>query len=115
MKQRRFCGLPDRPRESGLGDRTSTGADRERCDTCGKDRARARDGGRGANDDAEHCRQIGLHGLELIDAIAARKNGQPVNILTHCNAGWLACVDYGSATLRFTRRTIAASRFMFGG
>ena len=51
-----------------------------------------------ANDDAEHCRQIGLHGLELIDAIAVRKNGQPVNILTHCNAGWLACVDYGSAT-----------------
>jgi methylthioribose-1-phosphate isomerase len=51
-----------------------------------------------ANDDAEHCRQIGLHGLELIDAIAARKTGQPVNILTHCNAGWLACVDYGSAT-----------------
>jgi methylthioribose-1-phosphate isomerase len=51
-----------------------------------------------ANEDAEHCRQIGLHGLELIDAIAARKNGQPVNILTHCNAGWLACVDYGSAT-----------------
>ena len=51
-----------------------------------------------ANKDAEHCRQIGLHGLELIEAIAARKNGQPVNILTHCNAGWLACVDYGSAT-----------------
>jgi methylthioribose-1-phosphate isomerase len=51
-----------------------------------------------ANDDAEHCRQIGLHGLELIHAIAAGKNGQPVNILTHCNAGWLACVDYGSAT-----------------
>ena len=51
-----------------------------------------------ANDDAEHCRQIGMHGLELIDAIAARKNGRPVNILTHCNAGWLACVDYGSAT-----------------
>jgi len=73
--------------ESGLGDRTSTGADRERCDTCGKDRARARDGDAAANDDAEHCRQIGLHGLELIDAIAARKNGQPVNILTHCNAG----------------------------
>ena len=51
-----------------------------------------------ANEDAEHCRQIGLHGLELIDTIAARKKGQPVNILTHCNAGWLACVDYGSAT-----------------
>ena len=51
-----------------------------------------------ANDDAEHCRQIGLHGLDLVRAISARKNGQPVNILTHCNAGWLACVDYGSAT-----------------
>ncbi len=51
-----------------------------------------------ANDDAEHCRQIGLHGLDLVREIAGRKNGQPVNILTHCNAGWLACVDYGTAT-----------------
>ena len=34
----------------------------------------------------------------LIEAIAARKPGQPVNILTHCNAGWLATVDYGTAT-----------------
>jgi len=51
-----------------------------------------------ANEDAEHCRQIGLHGLELIREIASRKSGQPVNILTHCNAGWLAFVDYGSAT-----------------
>ena len=51
-----------------------------------------------ANEDAEHCRQIGLHGLELIREIARRKSDQPVNILTHCNAGWLAFVDYGSAT-----------------
>ena len=51
-----------------------------------------------ANEDAEHCRQIGLHGLELVREIAARKNGEPVHILTHCNAGWLACVDYGTAT-----------------
>jgi methylthioribose-1-phosphate isomerase len=51
-----------------------------------------------ANDDAEHCRRIGLHGLDLVREIAARKNGGPVNILTHCNAGWLACVDYGTAT-----------------
>ena len=51
-----------------------------------------------ADEDAEHCRQIGLHGLELIEQIANRKNGQPVNVLTHCNAGWLACVDYGTAT-----------------
>jgi methylthioribose-1-phosphate isomerase len=51
-----------------------------------------------ANEDAEHCRQIGVHGFELIHEIAHRKNGQPVNVLTHCNAGWLAFVDYGSAT-----------------
>jgi methylthioribose-1-phosphate isomerase len=41
---------------------------------------------------------IGRHGLPLIEAIAARKPGQPVNILTHCNAGWLATVDVGTAT-----------------
>jgi methylthioribose-1-phosphate isomerase len=42
---------------------------------------------------------IGRHGLPLIEAIAARKRpGEPVNILTHCNAGWLATVDLGTAT-----------------
>jgi methylthioribose-1-phosphate isomerase len=46
----------------------------------------------------ENCRQIGMHGLKLIEAISNEKNGAPVNILTHCNAGWLACVDYGTAT-----------------
>ena len=51
-----------------------------------------------ANEDAEHCREIGEHGLELIRQVASRKNGRPVNVLTHCNAGWLACVDYGTAT-----------------
>ena len=51
-----------------------------------------------ANEDAEHCRQIGVHGLELIEQIASRKNGHPVNVLTHCNAGWLEFVDHGSAT-----------------
>ncbi len=51
-----------------------------------------------AQEDAEHCRLIGEHGLSLIEAIAQRKPGQPVNVLTHCNAGWLAFVDYGSAT-----------------
>jgi methylthioribose-1-phosphate isomerase len=51
-----------------------------------------------ANEDAEHCRRIGVHGLELIKQIASRKKGQPVNVLTHCNAGWLAFVDHGSAT-----------------
>ena len=51
-----------------------------------------------ADEDVEHCRRIGLHGYELLQRIAERKGGQPVNVLTHCNAGWLAFVDYGSAT-----------------
>ncbi|MCA0241091.1 MAG: S-methyl-5-thioribose-1-phosphate isomerase [Proteobacteria bacterium] len=42
---------------------------------------------------------IGRHGLPLLQAVAARKpRGQPVNVLTHCNAGWLATVDWGTAT-----------------
>ena len=42
---------------------------------------------------------IGRHGLKLIEAIAAKKkNGERVNVLTHCNAGWLATVDWGTAT-----------------
>jgi methylthioribose-1-phosphate isomerase len=52
-----------------------------------------------ADEDVELNRGIGRHGLEIIRAIAARKKpGEPVNILTHCNAGWLATVDYGTAT-----------------
>lgn len=51
-----------------------------------------------ADEDAEHCRRLGQHGLALIAAMAQRKPGQRVNILTHCNAGWLAFVDFGSAT-----------------
>jgi methylthioribose-1-phosphate isomerase len=50
-----------------------------------------------SDSEEERCRQIGEHGLGLIHEIACRKKGR-VNILTHCNAGWLACVDYGSAT-----------------
>ena len=50
-----------------------------------------------ADEDEEHCRMIGQHGLDLIEQVARRKNGKPVNVLTHCNAGWLAFVDYGSA------------------
>ena len=51
-----------------------------------------------ADEDVEICRKIGVNGLGLIEAIAADKNGAPVNILTHCNAGWLATVDWGTAT-----------------
>jgi methylthioribose-1-phosphate isomerase len=50
-----------------------------------------------ANEDAKSCRAIGLHGLSIIEGIE-RKKKQTVNLLTHCNAGWLAFVDYGSAT-----------------
>jgi methylthioribose-1-phosphate isomerase len=51
-----------------------------------------------ADDDAEHCRMIGQHGLELIRQLTRKKAGKRMNVLTHCNAGWLAFVDYGSAT-----------------
>lgn len=50
-----------------------------------------------AQEDIDFCRRIGEHGKKLIEEIAEKKNGQPVNILTHCNAGWLAFTDYGSA------------------
>ena len=51
-----------------------------------------------ADEDAAACRAIGEHGLPLIRTISKRKAGKPVNVLTHCNAGWLAFVDHGSAT-----------------
>jgi methylthioribose-1-phosphate isomerase len=51
-----------------------------------------------ADEDAEFCRNIGLQGVKLIETISKRKNGAVVNILTHCNAGWLAFVDFGTAT-----------------
>lgn len=51
-----------------------------------------------ADEDVHFCRRIGEHGLGIIREISSNKGGAPVNILTHCNAGWLAFVDYGSAT-----------------
>ena len=48
-------------------------------------------------EEREHCQRIGEHGVGLIKDIHA-KTGRTVNILTHCNAGWLACIDYGTAT-----------------
>ncbi|CAA0124277.1 Methylthioribose-1-phosphate isomerase [BD1-7 clade bacterium] len=49
------------------------------------------------DEDVAACETIGEFGADLIAAIAQRKNGQTVNILTHCNAGWLATVDWGTA------------------
>jgi methylthioribose-1-phosphate isomerase len=52
-----------------------------------------------AEDDVAINQGIGRHGLVLIEAVARRKKaGERVNVLTHCNAGWLATVDWGTAT-----------------
>ena len=52
-----------------------------------------------ADEDVAINRAIGRNGLAIIRSLAAKKKpGEPVNILTHCNAGWLATVDYGTAT-----------------
>jgi methylthioribose-1-phosphate isomerase len=52
-----------------------------------------------AEEDVAINQAIGSHGLKLIEAIAPRKKpGEAINILTHCNAGWLATVDWGTAT-----------------
>jgi methylthioribose-1-phosphate isomerase len=51
-----------------------------------------------ADEDAEFCRCIGEHGVKLLEDIYRQKNQQTLNVLTHCNAGWLAFVDYGTAT-----------------
>jgi len=50
-----------------------------------------------ADEDVAMSEAIGRNGLEIIRGIAARKPDETVNILTHCNAGWLATVDYGTA------------------
>ena len=50
------------------------------------------------DEDVAICRAIGDHGLAIIRDIAATKPGEPVNVLTHCNAGWLATIDWGTAT-----------------
>jgi methylthioribose-1-phosphate isomerase len=49
------------------------------------------------DEDVETCRRIGEHGLAVLREAAAQKRGERLNVLTHCNAGWLACVDWGTA------------------
>ncbi len=51
-----------------------------------------------AGEDVTINQGIASHGLALIEAAARQKPGEPVNVLTHCNAGWLATVDWGTAT-----------------
>ncbi|MEY3238398.1 MAG: putative translation initiation factor eIF-2B alpha subunit [Bacteroidota bacterium] len=49
-------------------------------------------------EDVETCRMIGVHGLPIIEELSKNKNGEVVNILTHCNAGMLGCVEWGTIT-----------------
>jgi methylthioribose-1-phosphate isomerase len=49
-------------------------------------------------EDIETCRMIGVHGLPLIERISEKKGGETVHILTHCNAGMLGCIEWGTIT-----------------
>jgi len=49
------------------------------------------------SEDVEICRRIGVHGLAILRELAGSIQGRPLNVLTHCNAGWLATVDWGTA------------------
>ena len=49
------------------------------------------------NEDINFCKDIGLNGLKIIEEIYKKKN-KTINILTHCNAGWLATINWGTAT-----------------
>lgn len=50
------------------------------------------------DEERSNCLNIGKQGVRLLESISREKNGKTLNILTHCNAGWLACIDYGTAT-----------------
>ncbi len=50
------------------------------------------------DEDLHRCASIGQYGFAILEQLIKKKSGQPLNILTHCNAGWLGCIDYGTAT-----------------
>jgi methylthioribose-1-phosphate isomerase len=50
-----------------------------------------------ADEDVAACAAIGRHGLAILERLYAESRGGPLRVLTHCNAGWLACVDWGTA------------------
>jgi methylthioribose-1-phosphate isomerase len=56
-----------------------------------------REAARIAEEDVAACAAIGRYGAGLLHKLAAGRPGQPLQVLTHCNAGWLACVDWGTA------------------
>ncbi len=49
-------------------------------------------------EEVDNCRLIGVHGLSVITHLLKNKKAPTINILTHCNAGWLACIEHGTAT-----------------
>jgi methylthioribose-1-phosphate isomerase len=51
-----------------------------------------------ADEDVQNCRSIGITGAQILSLMLKKNKGNTINILTHCNAGWLACIDYGTAT-----------------
>ena len=69
--------------------------------------------GRIADEDVAQCEAIGRHGAGLIEE-AAERTRRRVNVLTHCNAGWLATVDWGTALAPIYMATSAASTCMSG-
>ena len=64
-------------------------------------------------EDINFCKNIGLNGLKIIEKIAKKKK-DTVNILTHCNAGWLATIEWGTATSPFTMPNKKELKSMFG-
>jgi len=66
-----------------------------------------------AEEDVGFCKNIGLNGLKIIEEIANKKK-DTVNILTHCNAGWLATIDWGQPHHQFITHIKKELKFMFG-
>jgi len=64
-------------------------------------------------EDVKFCENIGLNGLKIIEEIYNKKK-DTVNILTHCNAGWLATIDWGTATSPIYHAHKKGIKFMFG-
>ena len=60
------------------------------------------------------CENIGINGLDLIQKIAKQKDNNEINILTHCNAGWLATVNWGTALAPIYKAHRSGISFMFG-
>ncbi len=91
------CGDAADRRQSALGARSCRGGRAAACRMRERAARALAEAGAIAEEDVAQCRDIGQHGAALIRQAAARHPGKRVNVLTHCNAGWLACVDWGTA------------------